>query len=584
MVHFPLMEGHDEIIHAAYVEHLRTTRTLPDRTTYTTNCTRQASGQPPLTYALVALVLDLGRRPVINCDLLREEHDSNQNPWLNTPDPWNRRDNVRVFIPLQDLPDFYRANTYLMRATALLWGLIAVVAAYLTAREVFQNRQKALLATIVFGFTPLLLHLSSYINNDISAVALVTLMIWRTTHLLRRGAEPFGLLVLGVLSGLALLAKVSTLLVLLAVGLALLIDAHRRPGWVPRLLANGLIFALPLILLTGPWLLYGVVNYGDPFGTQTHYKPHLLFDPPLNPAQVLQHFDQLLLTYAGKFGVNKVLLHPATYALLGGLAALALLGVVRGLWRRRITAHNRPVILVLLVALGIFLAGFYYWYTTIIFVTSRLLYPVHIVIVLILVGGWHWLTEETSWRQPLYLVAAGSYMLAGVILTPLAIDHAYATPRPAPDEALANLEGPAYDFDDTIRFLGHQLEGDSITERGVGMVACWEVLKPPERRAAFSVKLVLDGEILADRTSLFGMGSYDSTLWQVGHRFCDRFFIPVDDVDTPDELEAPFRRNTVYDILLIVLDADTFQVDWQATTVDGTSVQYPFIGRLSSVP
>ena len=60
---FPPLEGSDEPLHMAYVAHLRTDGTLPDRTNYLENCARQQSGQPPLVYAAGALLLDALRVP-----------------------------------------------------------------------------------------------------------------------------------------------------------------------------------------------------------------------------------------------------------------------------------------------------------------------------------------------------------------------------------------------------------------------------------------------------------------------------------------------------------------------------------------
>ncbi len=573
----PLMEGGDEILHTAYVEHLRTTFQLPDRTTNATNCTRQESGQPPLTYVLAALLLNAAQRPHINCDQLRADYDNRQNPWLSQPDQWLRGDNARVSIPPDtNLPPAYRTNVYLMRATAPVWGLLAVVGAYAAGLTVFHRRRLALLTATVFAFTPQFIHLSSYFNNDISSIAFATLLLWRTLLVLRRPVTTTDPILLGILSGLGALAKMSVGLLLPAVGLALLFEALRHLQPLRRLLRSGLIYSVTLLVVLGPWLLFGLLTYGDPLGTNTHFNPAYYHDPPRPLMAVMADLDKIFLTYLGNFGLSKVLLQPFTYFVLGIAAATAVLGHIVGIRRRTLQA-NYLQIAVLLVAVLVFVAGFYRWYTTVFFVTGRLLHPIHLIFALFLVAGW----QQLNGRWWLLAWGAALFMTSGALLTPLAIHDAYQRPVYV---AAPIVTGPQYDFDNTIRFLGYDLKQERIARGGLAMDLCWEILKSPERRAAFSVKLVRDGEILADRTSLFGLGNYDSTLWNPDHRFCDHVYIPVNDPDVPAAQEAPFRRDTVYDILIVVLDADTFAVDWQATHLDGTPVQFPFVGQVSTIP
>jgi hypothetical protein len=105
------------------------------------------------------------------------------------------------------------------------------------------------------------------------------------------------------------------------------------------------------------------------------------------------------------------------------------------------------------------------------------------------------------------------------------------------------------------------------------MRMCWEVLQSTERPAAFSIKLVHDGQIIADRTSVHGMGRYLSVLWKTGDIFCDTVEIPI---------STPPQAGQVYDVLLVILDARTQAVDWQATAPDSTPIQYPFIAQVTA--
>ncbi len=109
---------------------------------------------------------------------------------------------------------------------------------------------------------------------------------------------------------------------------------------------------------------------------------------------------------------------------------------------------------------------------------------------------------------------------------------------------------------------------------------CWEVLQPTARAAAFSLKFIHDGVIVADRTSIHGLGRYPSAAWQLGAIFCDEVDVLLDD---PDVVDDPMPQpGQVYDMLLVMLDARTGAVDWSATTADGAPLEFPIIGQVAS--
>ncbi|MEM6529691.1 MAG: hypothetical protein AAF653_15435, partial [Chloroflexota bacterium] len=88
---FPIGEGSDEPLHIAYVAYLRENRALPVRENYLESCTRQQSGQPPLTYVLAALLLDVTRVPNPGCDAtFTHFFEVTDNPWALTPNPTRR--------------------------------------------------------------------------------------------------------------------------------------------------------------------------------------------------------------------------------------------------------------------------------------------------------------------------------------------------------------------------------------------------------------------------------------------------------------------------------------------------------------
>jgi hypothetical protein len=142
------------------------------------------------------------------------------------------------------------------------------------------------------------------------------------------------------------------------------------------------------------------------------------------------------------------------------------------------------------------------------------------------------------------------------------------------------LQGQPIDYEGIIRFLGYTQASRIIGPDPQTVSLCWEVLQTTDRPAAFSIKFVRDSPVIADRTSIFGMGHFHSILWRPGDIFCDEVNIRIDDPDIADE--EPPAPAYVYDMLLVLLDAETLDVNWQAATPDGTPLLFPVIGPIIS--
>lgn len=589
----PIMEGSDESIHNTYVEVVRREQRLPDRVNVRENSTRQASGQAPLTYWLAGLVADAVGAPSTDSDALLAHLYTIRNDWITPPDAWNRRDNLNHYFHGTNesafgAPDIV-ATARVLRWTSLVYGVVAVIAAYGAAGEIFRRESWRLTATALFAFTPTLVHLSAYFNNDISAIAFATLTIWATLRLLRLGASPGRLLLIGTLLALGALSKVSVLLIAPGVGVALLLDWHTRRHSIGRFAGHGLLLGLPLIVLFGPWVAWGWLTYNDPFGFMTHLNPYLSYTDLLTIERVVSLLDEVYLSYWAKFGLAKVFLHPVTYTALGSLLVLAGLGVVgegprvrgnNGGHTNGLSLQVKQMIVLAVIALVVF-AGLVRWMQQIAIITGRLLYPAHLPIMLGVAGGLALLaTRVPRSERPLQLYTVGLLVCASVILSPVAQHQAYRSPHRLTPADLPALQGEPITFDDTIRLLGYTFDTPYLSGKRHTVTLCWEVLRPTDRPAAFSIKFVRDGVIVADRTSIHGLGHFDSSQWRAGDIFCDDVDVPLDDPDVPDDPQP--QPGTVYDMLVVVLNAETQAVDWDAALLDGSPVEFPFIGSVVS--
>jgi Dolichyl-phosphate-mannose-protein mannosyltransferase len=577
----PAMEGGDEYLNYNYVQFLVDENRLPNRATHLSNSMQQQSGQPPLMYWTASLLVRLFKLPM---DGSLERYEARKNPWYAPPNPWNRTDNRNLHFQGADdqsfiTPDMERSDQA-MRFAALPFGILAVIGAYGAAHEIFAKKSWALVATAIFAFTPQMVHISAFVNTDVGTTAFSTLAIWQTLRLLRCGAFPTRLLWIGILLGLGALSKVNTLLIAPAVGVALLIDWRKRNIPFLQLIANGMILGLPLALMFGSWVLYGALSYQDPLGMRTHLRPGYFFDQPLNLIDLVPLFPEVYLGYWGKLAAA-VYLHPATYTVLATLIVLTLAGGARWLIFRRnlisVGAHGRAPnnnlaaqqTIILFIAFIFSAAGLIHWLQTIHFITGRLMYNAHIAVAIGVTSGLYALAPKS---KSLQLYALGVITAAGLLLAPMSLYTAHAPPTILTLDQLPALQGNPVDFEHTIRFLGYSQESDILRDDSHMLQLCWEVLQTTTRPAAFSVKLVHDGQIIADRTSVHGMGRYISILWMPGDIFCDTVEIPI---------TTPPQAGQIYDILLVLLDARTQAVDWQATTPDGTPIQYPFIGQLA---
>ena len=593
MIALPPAEGSDEILHFTYVEWLRNQNRLPDRSAHASNYTLQESGQPPLTYALGAILLNLVNAPMVDCLQALHYFDSINNPWDNPMDAWNRVDNTGAFMRVQNVQDYPQAtineSIVLLRFISLPFGIIAVIAAYGSGIEIFSRRSWALLTATICGLMPMMTHITAYWTNDITSIAFASLIVWGTLRLLRLGASPRRLLVLGILFGLGGLSKVNVMLLLPGAALALLIDWRRRaaPFTFTRLVIIGLWLGLPILLLFGPWILYGIITFQDPIGFRTHAEPKFNYNPPLTLAQTLPMMPEMYLTYIGKLGVSKIYFHPLTYTAIGFIFLMAAVGYavayfrrptfswIRDFWKNP-QAQQAAVLLV--ITLTVF-AGFYNWLRQIYFVTGRLMYAAHVPISLAIVGGLYLLVRRwPHLKLPVQTYTISILGLSSLIISPILIYSALMPPPLLTHDQLPPLQGTPIDFDHTIRLLGYQQPSRVFNEPIYTIKLCWEVLQPTTRPAAFSLKMIHDGVIVADRTSIHGMGRYNSSLWTAGAIFCDNVDIRMDDPDLVVEPQPEIAQ--VYDILLVMLDAKTQRVDWKATTLDGKSIDYPIITQV----
>ncbi len=150
-----------------------------------------------------------------------------------------------------------------LRLASILLGLVAISLIYATVRLIFPD--EPILAIVSAGFAALLpthIAILSTVNNDILLEVWFSLCLWLLAQCLLRGFSLWRAGWLGVILGLALLTKVSALLLVPVALFALLL--MWRGGESPLNLARGLAWTLTLmLLLSGWWMVRNQQLYGE---------------------------------------------------------------------------------------------------------------------------------------------------------------------------------------------------------------------------------------------------------------------------------------------------------------------------------
>jgi 4-amino-4-deoxy-L-arabinose transferase-like glycosyltransferase len=183
------------------------------------------------------------------------------------------------------------------------------------------------------AFQPQISYEAAMVNNDIAAIALMSLLLWGVVVGIRDRFPVRLALIIGALLGLGLLVKGTTISVVPVLALAVLISVGWR-DW-PGLFVRGLAIAAPAVVLSAPWYLFLYRTYGDFSGLsrvaelQYWNSPmgsffELLFDPTF----VVDRYKETW----GEFGWRLIhldtnLLWAVAIPLLAGVLGLAVLGL-----------------------------------------------------------------------------------------------------------------------------------------------------------------------------------------------------------------------------------------------------------------
>ncbi|MCS7061645.1 MAG: glycosyltransferase family 39 protein [Anaerolineae bacterium] len=569
----PFMEVSDEVRHYAFVEHLAQGNGLPIQDPARRGFYEQEGSQPPLYYALMALIV----QPFDRSDFyaLAQFNPHGRLGRADTTHNWNQL----IHTDAEQFP--WRGTVLVMhviRLLGVLMGAVTVVCAWLLATELVgpnhpQRARIALLSASFVAFNPMFVFISASVNNDTLATMLSSIALWLGARGVMRGVTPAHALILGIVLGGAALTKSSALALVLAIPPAVLASMwlrgrnERRPFSLTAALLTLLRIGLPIALIAGWWYVRNQLLYNDFTGTTMMAQIAGPREQLPTLVELLGEWDGFRKAYWGLFGAVNIPMHNWIYLALDAVWIMAALGLaLTGLHRWRAwragglsAIHSRDIAtLMCLAAFGIALAALARWTSITLASQGRLLFPLITVISALTATGLvrFWVMASvpriarllTHRLQPLQhglAVAVWVLPIGLALLTMLApfvyIRPAYALPTRLSNESLlpADLNRVEMRFGPAIRWIGYRVERARLQPGDYFEVSLyWQGLEPMRTNESAFIRLFgRDGAQVALLDTYPGGGMWQTTRWQAGEIIVDRYRLHVSEtLSTPTVL------------------------------------------------
>ncbi len=609
----PVFENSDETLHYPYVKHLADGQGLP--LAVPGQLWRQEGTQPPLYYAIIAAATVW-----LDTDNLPELLQSNPH-WLFTEVRTLINDNQNLVLhgPMDAWP-FQRAALaiHIGRWWSLFFGLLTVMATFWLGRYLFpHNLPLTLTATALTALNPQFLRVSATVSNDSLSAALTTWAVLAAFYFTEPGEwanrrmaknhSPFVIrhsrsapLLLGLLTGLALLTKLSSLTTLLVVAFIIfwrlfwLSELHEKP--LQTTLAWLALIGGITLLLTGWWFWRNYQLYGEWFATETHLN--LAGRGHLSLAQAWSLRVEAERAYWATFGWGQIRPPEWVYQLCFWFSRIGLAGLVITLSAKLIRGNkSRPLplnladiqfapVVTLLLWAGFNLALYLRWITEVGSVShTRLVFPALAAISLLLALGWHSLLPRRlgGWISGVTvtgLLALNLYSL-GWLIGPafrpdgqLSVNSKQLSEKSEGQTAVSGQPSAV-----NLTFLNSlKLTGGGVDASGevVRVTAQWQTLA--EMNKNYSVAAVLlapDGRVLARRETYPGLGLRPTRYLRPGETFTDVYPLRLP-TDLPEPLVAQATVN--------LFDFESAErAGFPAIDATGQEVT-PFVGQIKLIP
>jgi len=592
----PIFENSDETLHYPYIKHLADGNGLP--VAAPGQLWNQEATQPPLYYAIVAAStfwIDTTNLP----DYLQ------YNPhWLFTEVRAVINDNQNRVLhgPMDAFP--YRQTALAIqigRWWSLLFGVITVICSFYIFRQLYpKSLALTVTATALTALTPQFIRVSATVSNDslsaalAAAAVLLALKFTQPAHMAlakgRRTALNFNhnhALLLGLLAGLALLTKLSSLTTFFLVAFILfwrllfLGELHQRP-WLK--LAGWLLLAAAVTVLLNGWYLWRNYQlYGEWLATETHLN--LAGRGYLSLPQIWALRDEIQRAYWATFGWGQIRPPEWVFAALRIFTTVGLASLLVAIVTRLAQGNkNRPLplnlahinlehIIFLAFWAALNLALYLRWIMAVGSVShTRLIFPAITAISLLLALGWHALAPPRRewWISAVVavaLLALNLYSLGWLIY-----------PAFTPNQPTSPAAGPPLDitFLNSLKLTSGNVTASTAGSDAIQIQADWQVLTPPAKNySVAAVLLAPNGAALAQRQTYPGLGLRPTRYLQPGQTFTDIY---------PLKLATVITQPLVARAVISLFDFNSpDRAGLPATDSQGNPVT-PVVGQLKLTP
>ena len=536
----PIFESPDESLNYANIRYLIEERRLPELEPDEPT----KAHHPPAYYTLGALLTSWV--PNQNFEAITEQVNAF---WIHRVDEPGI-DNKTLYLHDPALERFpYRDVTlgvHLVRWMSLLMGVGTLLCIYRTMLELAPRRPAlASMTTALVAFNPMFLYISASVHDDALANLVAAAILLVTARLLNRGATTRRAMALGGLMGLALLTKLTCLLIAPTVGLALLArsvdtDDHVRWGRFLRLVGA---IALVALLVGGWWLVRNQLLYGEPtsMGRQVEAWGGFRANAP-DVRAALRELGFLHDSFWGAFGYGQIPMPDWAYVLprlLGLMSAGGwLISWARGRYQQGppnrasgATLSRRTLVVLFsapLVALTVVFLRMVFIDTAnfgrYLFVSLGFLAPLYTLGL----DQW-WKGRSATWTAAgvsIGMLALAVFALVGVVRP------VYARPEMLSfRDVQARAEWNNLQFGDSIRLIGQDVSRRRARPgEELEVTLCWESLGTMEENYVYFVHLLgREERVVAARSTHPGLGRYPTSRWSPGDRFCDVVDMRVDE-------------------------------------------------------
>ena len=404
-----------------------------------------------------------------------------------------------------------------------------------------------LLAAGVVAFNPMFLFISASVNNDALAALLATSAIFLIVQLVTRGVTKVRALALGVLVGLAVMAKVSNL-ALGPVVLSVFVYLLWKTRDVKGLVIAGVLFLLPIAALTGWWFARNYQLYADPLAFNV-WMQIAGGRAPQTLLGLVDEFQGFRISFWGNFGGVNVIAPEWVYTTLDIFSMLAVVGLVIGAVRRTLPFLSW----ILAVQVIVVFVALVRWTLMTYASQGRLMFPAIAAISILFVFGLYTLGVfvvellrgmlQTRGRFVPYVFPAllAVFLFGFAVAAPfLLVAPVYATPPTmdiaAPPENQVSITYDAGDSEPELYgFTIHRvMEGNELP-----ITLVWVAGKPlNEDLVAYIHVYDANGERIGQWDAFPGNGLLPTRLWQEGLTYVDKYRVPL----MPTDAYPPLAR------------------------------------------